>query len=428
MDISSGEVLLLVLCIILSAFFSGTETALTSIPEPRLMRIVEAGTWRGRGLALWAKNPNKVLTSILIGNNIVNIAAGAVAAEVALRWSKSYGTAVATGVMTVLILIIGEVTPKTFARMNAEKFAPVAITVLKPVYWLLYPFAWLLSRFSKSMIYSFGGKENGKQPKVSEEEIEYMIDLGHREGVISDDKEQMLQSIFELSESVIREVMIPRTDLVALSISSTVEEIIETVLHDGHSRYPVFEEDIDDIKGILYTKDLFKAVNEVGQAGIQIDKIMRRPLFVPETQKINEVLKTLQNRRFHLAIVVDEFGGTSGVVTIEDILEEIVGEIHDEHDVVDEPIEKMAQHKFLVDARMPLRDLEDELNLTFPEDGGFDTLGGFVIEQEGKVPKVGCQIVWEGHLFTIREADERRVIKVEIVRNKIQDESQSEDC
>ena len=252
----------------------------------------------------------------------------------------------------------------------------------------------------------------GFRRTVTQEEIETLIDSGQETGLIDEEMNEMIHRIFELKEIVVREVMVPRTDIKALEISSTMEEVARLVVEAGHSRVPVYEETIDKVVGIVYAKDLLKYWVSKGK-NISVKELMRKPLFVPETKGIDELFTELKSKRIHIAIVVDEYGGTSGLVTIEDLIEEIVGDIQDEYDVEEEEFSETGAGEYLVDARMDIDELAEKLDVDLPREE-FDTLGGFLVHLTNRIPAAGESIAFNSLLFTIIEADERKVSKVKI--------------
>ncbi len=416
MDPSPWEYVGVGSCIIFSAFFSGSETALTSLSPSRSHQILDEGGRKARLLELWINFPNRILTTILIGNNLVNIAASALATDLANRVFQHGGVAAAIGIMTFLILIFGEVVPKTFARHNAHVIAIPIMRILYLFYYFFFPLTWLLVKFTRGVIEITGGAASRKGPFVTEDDISYLISLGKREGVIGTEKEKLLSSIFEFSDIMVKEVMVPRTDIVALDVETPNDQIVQFLTSSRHSRVPIFQDHLDNIDGILYVKDVFKNLRKDQITIGSLKDLMRTPYYVPETKKISELLKEFQKRKLHLAIVVDEFGGTSGLATLEDILEEIVGDILDEHDVDRALVKVVGIDRLMADARIPLRDLEDYIDVKFPEEKDYETLGGFVTDTVGKVPKPDTQIIWGNYQFKVKDADEKKVKRVEIFK------------
>lgn len=421
-QVPSWEWLAIAFCLLLSGVFSASETALTSLSHTKINQMLESEPQRYRMFRLWLDHPNRVLTCILIGNNLVNILASALATDIAQRIFLKSGVAIAVGVMTLLILISGEIVPKTYAKYHAKQIAHLFLPLLHIFYRLFFPFTWTLTKIASGVVLLFGGKVSHSGPYVSEADIEYMIDLGTREGVLDGEKEKLLQSILEFDDITIREVMVPRTQMLAIPYNSTTDDVLKLANHSPHSRIPVYHEQIDDVQGILYLRELFRMYTTNGQhmepeSSTLWRELIRPAYFVPGTMKISTLLGEFQKRKKHIAIVVDEFGGTMGLVTLEDILEEIVGEIQDEFDTDDKPDLVQTEEGFwLADAYVTVRELEEVLDIEFPDDGDYETLGGFLTACYGHVPEVGHTTEYEGFLFTVLEANEKSVQRAEIKR------------
>ena len=404
-------------CLAFSAFFSGSESALTALSDKKAHQLLDEGGRRTRILRLWVNHPARVLATLLIGNNLVNVAASVLAYRIASYYFGETAEAVAVGGMTLLVLIFGEVGPKTFAVAHAETLCIPLLRLVWIFDRIFFPLAWLLSRFGKRIVkLSTYSEMFNEKPLVTEDEIEYMIELGEREGVLEADRSEMLQSVMEFKETMVKEVMIPRTDMFALEDNLTVGEAMPSIIEKGHSRVPVYHERFDKIVGILYAKDILKAVQEEKAASTTpLSRIAKKELFFAvETQKIGMLLKEMRARRMHMAIVVDEFGGTAGIITMEDIIEEIVGEIHDEFDTEEPVIDRLDAHTFIVDAKISLRDLESVLNIELPDEGDFESLGGFLSLSAGRIPEIGQVIFWKDIRFTVTGADRKKIHTVEI--------------
>jgi len=416
------HLLAILFCLIGSAFFSGCETALTALGEAKVHQIIEQRGKRARILELWLKYPNHVLTTLLIGNNLVNILASALATAVASGIFRSSGLGIAVGVMTLLLLVFGEITPKTFAKHNAERIALVAIHLVRFCYILFFPVVILLVWFTQTVVRLTGGKLAPPDTAVTEQDIEFMIGLGRREGVLQKDEERMLHSVLEFSDTITREVMVPRTNITAVPVDIDRETLIRTVIEAGFSRLPVYEDSLDSIIGLLHAKDLLRDLNGSCDQPLCLRQLLRPVFYVPESMKISVLLKEFQRRKTHLAVVVDEYGGTAGIVAMEDIIEEIVGEIHDEYDIEEKKLRQLGDGHYLADARISVDELGEQLGIEFPEDDGYETLGGFLIHLRGSLPAPGDRLRWNDLLFIVQEADEKRLIKVEVqLRNNVTD-------
>lgn len=417
MEIFWVELIILVVLLFLSAFFSSTETALTAIEKAKVRRLVEEKKRGAARLEKLLSEPQRFLATILLGNNLVNILATALATDLSIKAFDSAGIGIATGLMTFLILVFGEITPKTLAIRHAEK---VALLGAEPVYVLgivLYPLARLFIGISQIFMRILGESAFHGEPFLTQEEIKAMIKLGEEEGVIEKGERELIHSVFEFGETIVREIMVPRTDMVCLSADVSVEEAIKVALDKGFSRIPVYEGNIDNIIGVFYLKDAIAEVRK-GRGGRNVSEIARSAYFVPEAKKIDELLRELQKYKVHMAIVLDEYGGTSGLVTIEDILEEIVGEIFDEYDVAKPLVQHLKEGKLRIDARLDLGRAEKLLNITFPEDADYDTIGGFVYDLFGRIPVQGEKLDYNGWEFVVEKVEGKRISKILAVKKE----------
>jgi putative hemolysin len=399
----------------LSAFFSASETALTSLGEARVQTLIDSGSRSAALLRLWQSHPDRILATLLLGNTLVNVGMGSLTTLVAHELGFDHGIAVVAGLTTVALLIFGEITPKTFAKHHATGFAVALMPLVAIFHALLWPLSWVFTQIPRLL-----GKGLGLERQhegVTSEELGYLIELGARQGSIDKVGEELLSSVLAFTEVLVKEIMIPRTQVVALDESSTYDETFKVISETELSRIPVYRNSLDEVIGVLFVKTLLSDVKKgIPPATFQITKYLKPPFFVPEVMKVSRLLTEMQRRKTHLAVVVDEFGGTSGIVTLEDVVEEIVGEIHDESDVEEKRLKVLADGVVLADAAIPIRELEEHLGVEFPPDGDYETLGGFLTATAGRVPPTGSLVVWGGLTFTVKLADERRVQKVEIAR------------
>ncbi|MGE4317933.1 MAG: hemolysin family protein [Deferribacterales bacterium] len=409
------ELSAIILCILLSGVFSGSETTLTSLSELKVRHMIEENP-RAKPLELWLDHPNKVLNTILIGNNIVNILASVLATDFTAKLVGDSNIALVTGIMTIMVLFFGEITPKTYAKHNAERLAIPVIKLLKLPYLFFFPFSYGINRLVKLMIIISGGNPERHKHKLTEDELEFYITESGKEGMLEDAKSQMLRNIFDISDIYVKEVMVPRTDMVAVEVSSEPKEYLDRILASEFSRIPVYEESVDKIVGILYVKDLLKFVQEDG-VNFDLKKVIRKPFFVPETKKIDSMMGEFQKSRNHMAVVIDEYGGVAGIVTLEDILEEIVGEIWDEYDTEEQEVTQLSEDSYIVDVRMDIDDFCDkfEIEKTHEMDE-YETVGGLVFDIAGKIPEVGEVYEFSDYSFKILNKFERRLDKVELTR------------
>ncbi|MBT9148293.1 MAG: Magnesium and cobalt efflux protein CorC [Syntrophomonadaceae bacterium] len=409
------QFLALTFLLALSAFFSGSETALTSLGKLKTKSLIE----KRKILFAWLNNPDNLLATILVGNNIANISASVLLTFILLRLfgETTAGKigAVSTGVMTFLILIFGEIAPKTYARVNAEK---VALRAMKLLIFFSYLFSPLVKFFlfvAGQLIRLCGGRRGGFEPFMTEDEIKGLINLGEEEGVLEKEKKEMIEGVFEFGEKKVREVMVPRPDIVAIEIESDLEEAFKLAVSTGHSRILVFKEKIDDVVGVLYVKDLL-GLWPKGEIK-PLSKLMQIPYFVPEAKKVDELLREFKNRRIHIAVVVDEYGGTVGLVTIEDLIEEIVGEIENEYGYTKkEEIIILADELAVVRGRADIGEINERFDISFPEKEGVETIAGAITDYLGYIPQKGEDIFYKNLKISIIEADQRQIIKVRIAK------------
>jgi CBS domain containing-hemolysin-like protein len=403
----------LVLLILLSGFFSGTETALVSLNRIKLKTLTEKGDKRALIIEGLLKHPNRMLATILVGNNLVNISAAAIATSLAIDFFGSKGVGIATGVMTLLILIFGEVTPKGFAIRNAEK---ISLSIARPMEFLvkvLYPVVRILTAITKPVISKFGG-EFRFSPFVTEDEIKMLVDVGEKEGAIEKDEKELIHGVFAFSNTKAVEVMVPRIDMKCLNINKSIADAVKFIRKTGHSRIPLYKKNVDNIVGILYSKDIFgRSSGERG--GASLESFLRPAYFVPETKKLDDLLREMQARKTQMAIVVDEYGGTEGLVTMEDILEELVGEILDEYDTEEPMVKIIDDYTAMVDANTSIDYLNDAMDINLPEEE-FETIGGLIFYTLGKIPRSGDKVMINSTTVIVDKMHGRRISKVKVLK------------
>ncbi len=405
------------ICLLCSVFFSSSETALTSLNLVKTQQIIDSRKRWTNNLLLWKNDPNLVLTAILLGNTIGNLLASFLTALLAVKIFGNLGEGISFVVLSLVVLIFCEQMPKIWAKHNAEKLAVISITILRFFIWTLYPFIKVLLYFLNTVTGKLGWNMTPRGENVTEEDLEYMINVSETEGNIELSKKEMLEKVLDLGDKIVRNIMVPRTEMVRISADATDEEIISTAIDSRLSRIPVYRKKIDDVLGVLHSKDLISAFgNKNGK--IEILKIIRKPYFVPETKRIDELLQEFQKTHIHMAIVVDEHGGVSGLVTIEDILEEIVGEIRDEYDE-DEDELITTRHKgiYTVNAKIPIDEIETILKIDLPEND-YDTFGGFIADLMGKIPKTGDSVQYKNLNVTILEASSKKIIKMRVEKEE----------
>lgn len=409
--------IILAICLVLSAIFSAAEMALTTVPETYIRQLIDEKRGLIRPFKLWLARPNRVLTAIIVGNNLVNTLAAVVATVYAQKLFHNYVISIATTAVTLALLIFGEITPKTFARHNARSAVVWLICLIYPIYFILFPAVWVLSHFAVFLVHMMGGRTKRVGPVATEEDIAYLIRLSHEEGVFKPDQGLMLQSVIAFRDTSAREIMVPRTDLFSLSIDTSFKEILTQVTQHGYTRWPVYTDDIDHVVGVFYVKDLINFQLNGGKE-FALKSLLRKAIFIPESMKLDSVLREFQRKKVHLAIVVDEYGGTAGIVTLEDILEEIVGEIRDEYDKEEEEqtVEKIGVDHFIADGRVSISDLQKQSGIFLPADESYETLGGFLISVFGKIPKKNAEYTRDDWKFRVIEVEEKRIVRVEIIK------------
>ncbi|MEE2876760.1 MAG: hemolysin family protein [Candidatus Neomarinimicrobiota bacterium] len=414
-----GKFLLFLALLALSALFSGAEAAYFLVSKRGLTSD------ETEEVAALLKNPKHLLITLLTGNTIANtgmaILAALITADIASRLNMNTAVLMAleTVVITLTILLISEITPKILAIRDSERFAvrvslPLRIfmLILYPIAVPLYGLTHLLSRlfrFKSEMLFD------------SEDELVALADLGAESGSIEPEESEMIKSVFDYGDTAVREIMVPRIDIVGIDNRATIDEAITIIKESKLSKFPVYNGNLDSIEGILYAKDVLPHING-GARTEAIAPLLREPYFVPESKQIASLLKEFQRRKNNVAIVVDEYGGTAGLVTVEDIVEEVVGEIRDEFDRETPMVISTGVNRWLVDARQPIHDLEDELPIKFEEEREFDTLGGFFFSQFGDIPTVGTNVVLDNFRFQVRTMEANRILKIEIFREERVDE------
>ncbi len=379
----NGKIILFILCLLLSAFFSGSEVALISINQAKVRTLLDQHRKGAKALEQLKQNTDHLLITILIGNNVVNVAAAALATSIAIERYGDIGVGIATGVVTILMLIFGEIGPKTYATRYQEGFALFSSRMILALSYILTPVLWLNDLFKRLLAI-----EKISYPPVTEEEIKQWIDVGEEAGTIEEEEHEMLYRVFRFTDTKAREIMTPRADVVMIDESSSLEEAVNIFNETGYSRIPIYRDHIDEIIGVLNVKDVFAALYGEKE-GVSIADLVYEAYFVPESKKIDDLLNDLQVRKVHMALVLDEYGTYAGIVTVEDILEELVGEIIDEFDRELPQIRRMEDGSYLVDARSWVDRVNDVLGISLPLDEAYETIGGLLIDRLGHIPRRG---------------------------------------
>lgn len=427
--------ILFFLSILFSAFFSATETAFFALSPLKLNKMESDGDKRASEILHVISDKQKMLITVLLGNTMANVLATAIATKYLLAYippfiswvddTSSITLLIASFIMTLILLFFGEITPKTLAIFGAYKFARSTVKFVRFLIIIFSPFSLSLMWLLKKIVPKYANWNSQLGSSTSMDEIDSYFSLGEEAGIIEQDEKEMISSVFELGDTLAREIMVPRPDIIALPINTSLEDLLSLVTSNGYSRFPVYDDDLDKVLGILYVKDILMQLDKI-KINYDLFKMLRPPFFIPETKKLDGLLKEFQKRKQHMALVVDEYGGVSGLVTIEDLLEEIVGDIVDEYDLDEQkPMIKVGEGAFCIDARFSISDLEEELNIKFNYEDS-ETVGGFILEKLGRIPQKD-EIFYEPQgSFRIIEIKGNRILKVRFTMNVIDSSDASE--
>ncbi len=396
--------------LVLSGFFSGSETALLSLDKLRVRFLQQQGRRGADKLAKLLDNPDRLLSGILVGNNLINIAASVIATGLFIGYFGEQGEWLTVIILTPILLIFAEVCPKTYAAQYPEKMSFFVLNPIRLVIWLLTPVVYVVSTLSRILTSSFRGKE-AEGLAVSEDEIRAIIEVGEESGVVAAEQRRMLHGIFDLSETRVRDVMIPRTEVIGIDITASFQEVLDIIKNANHSRFPVFSDSLDSVVGVVHSKEVFAFIDRTEDFSLR--DLCRKPYFVPESKRIAVLLQSFRQQHQHLAMVVDEYGGVEGIVTLEDVVEEIVGEIHDEYDIEEIDFRQLAPGRFLVDGAVSLRTVNRHFGLDLPEDH-VTTLAGYLLRIMGRIPSEGESFEENGIIFRVKRMEDRRIEEVEM--------------
>lgn len=416
MDYSTGDfvqISLLVILLIGSGFFSASETALMSLSKIKIRHMEEDGIKGAKLVGSLLEDSSRLLSSILVGNNIVNIAATSISTSLFITLWGEQGVAAATALMTVLVLIFGEITPKTISANSPEK---VSIFVAKPIkvfMVILSPIVWVFNVITKVIFKLLGVDDDGVKPFITEEELKTMVNVSHEEGVLEIEEREIINNVFEFGDMQAKEAMVQRLDMIAIDVEDSYEEIIELFKHEKLSRMPVYEETIDDIIGVLNIKDIIFLSDEEIE-NFDIKQYIRDPFFTYEFKKITQLLEEMKREKSQMAIVVDEYGGTAGLITIEDLVEVIVGDIEDEYDEEEDEIQVISPTEYLVEGSTKISDVNEILDIEL-ESEEFDSIGGYIIGYIKHIPEENELIEVDGIKFNIESVDKNRIKKIRIL-------------
>ncbi len=416
------KLLIIIVLLILSAFFSSSETALTTVSRMRILSLAEEGNSSAVTLLKVIDNKEKMLSAILIGNNIVNISVSSVTTILVTDLFGNYAVSIATAILTVLVLIFGEITPKTLATINNEK---LALRFASVVYWLMYiltPVIFLINKLSSLVMKLFRIDKSEKKSTYTENELKTIVNVSHAEGVIEADEREMLQNIFEFGDRQAKDIMIPRLDVCMIDVDSTYEEIMNVFQANRYTRIPVYENTTDNVIGIINIKDLL--LYRHGES-FNIRNYLRQPYFTYEYKGLSDLLLEMKKASVNITIVLDEYGAASGLLTLEDLIEEIVGDIRDEYDYDEEDeLRPINENEYIAEAHMKLDDLNDmlKINLSSPE---YDSVGGFIIEKLDRIAKSGDIVETPDVTLIVDSINKNRIEKVHIILHKQPSENTS---
>ena len=406
------QIIILLILLALSAFFSSNETALMSVNKIRLRSLADEGNKRASmALDILEDQMPKLLSAILIGNNIVNISASSLATTLAYSFG-GYMVSIVTVILTVLILIFGEITPKNYATINAERLTLRYIPVFKFLMTIMTPVIFIINLFSRGVMRLMRVDPDAASKAMTEEELRTIVDVSHEDGVIESDEKEMIYNVFDLGDATAKDIMVPRVHVTFADVESTYDELIEIFREDKFTRLPVYKDSQNNIVGIINMKDLL--LYDKNEEFV-IDRFLRKPHFTYETKSISDLLVEMKDSTFNIAIVLDEYGDMAGLITLEDILEEIVGEIHDEYDEKeDELVQKISDREYIIEGSMHLDDVNDHLNTELDSED-YDSLGGFIIEHLDRLPVAGDEVITEeGIRLIVEKLDKNRIEKVHV--------------
>ena len=403
------RIIILILLLCLSAFFSSAETALTTVSRIRMRSLAEEGNKKAARVLTITDDSAKMLSAILIGNNIVNLSASSLSTALAMQLIGSAGAGIATGILTILILIFGEISPKTMATIRAEKISLRYCRIIWIIMLVLTPVIFIINALSMGFLRLLGVNPSEKNHALTESELRTIVDVGHESGVIETEEKEMINNVFDFGDAEAKEIMVPRIDMTFVQADSSYDEVLEIFREDRFTRLPVYEESTDDVIGILNIKDLLLCDRE----HFSLRSLMREPYFTYEHKNTAELLMEMRSSSINLAIVLDEYGTTAGLITLEDLIEEIVGEIRDEYDYDEEdPIQKLSDCEYLVEGSMNLEDFGDYLNLHLESDD-YDSIGGYMIGLLDHLPKIRESVTTpDGIFMQVRTKNKHRIEKI----------------
>ncbi len=406
--------IILLILIILSAFFSSAETALTTVSKITIRSMIEDGNKKAVIVDKIINNQGKMLSAILIGNNLVNTIASALATILAQNLFGQYAVSFATGLLTIVVLIFGEITPKSLATLNALKLSLAYAKVIYSLMFLLTPAIFIINKLAYFFMRMLGIDPTKKMASITETELRTIVDVSHEEGIIEKEERQMINNVFDFGDAIASDVMVPKIDMTMADINSTYEELIKIFRSEKYTRIPIYQDSTDNVIGIINMKDLLLYNPE---EIFDVRKYLRSAFYTYESKKLSELMIEMKKTSVNIVIVLDEYGVTAGLITLEDLLEEIVGEIHDEYDLdEDEPIKKISENIYILEGQMKIDDLNDYLGVNLSSDD-YDSIGGLIIEKLDRLPTVGDKITIDSLSFKVTSMDKMRINYVELLIN-----------
>ncbi len=411
---SLAMLIILLILIILSAFFSSAETALTTVSKITIRSMIEEGNKKAIIVDKIINNQGKMLSAILIGNNLVNIIASALSTILAQNLFGQYAISFATGLLTIVVLIFGEITPKSLATLNALKLSLAYAKIIYSLMFLLTPAIFIINKMAYFFMRLMGIDPTKKMASITETELRTIVDVSHEEGIIEKEERQMINNVFDFGDAIASDVMVPKIDMTMADINSTYDELIKIFRSEKYTRIPIYQDSTDNVIGIINMKDLLLYNPE---EIFDVRKYLRSAFYTYESKKLSELMMEMTKTSVNIVIVLDEYGVTAGLITLEDLLEEIVGEIHDEYDLdEDEPIKKISENIYILEGQMKIDDLNDYLGVNLSSDD-YDSIGGLIIEKLDRLPTAGDKITIDSLSFKVTSMDKMRINYVELLIN-----------
>ncbi|MCI6497686.1 MAG: hemolysin family protein [Lachnospiraceae bacterium] len=406
-DIMQFIILLVLLC--LSAFFSSAETAFTTVNHIRIHSLAENGNKRAAIVEKIVDNSAKMLSAVLIGNNIVNISASSLATILAQRMFGNYAVTIATGILTIFVLIFGEIMPKTIATLSAEKLTLIYSPIIYGIMWLFTPVIIIVNKLSEFLLFLLHIDPSKRGSGITETELRTLVDVSHKEGIIETDERKMINNVFDFGDATAKDAMIPRIDMAMADINSSYEDLIELFQRERYTRIPIYEGTTDNVIGIINMKDLLLYDKRVD---FHVKDFLRKAYYTYESKKLSELMREMKKTSVNIIIVLDEYGVTVGLITIEDLLEEIVGDIRDEYDIDEEDeFKQLSENEYLIEGQMKIDDLNDRLGFHLSSEN-YDSVGGLIIENLDRIPAAGDSILLDNIRLTVQKLDNKRIDRI----------------